>query len=137
MRWKEFLSANMEGTLKSVSVFLLLYKNGKRAAFELREVLGIVAGRTSSLTLRTTQGQEVMGMAIALMPGDKRIPVVQRLLQEQNDAENVFVCARAAFQAYIKMLPHIAVPSVASKEDAVEKESFFLDELRSIGIERD
>ena len=122
--------------MKSVSVFLLLYIKGKRAAFELREVLGIVAGRTSSPTLRTMQGQEVMGTAIALMPGDRRIPVVQKLLQEQSDAENVFVRARDALQVYLKELPHIAVPAVTSKEDAVDKEPLFLDELRNIFLLR-
>ena len=124
--------------VKCVSIFMMYDVPGKPSVFELRGVLGIVAGRSYSRALRTTQGQvEMSSNLIGLLPGDRRISVVKKLVREHNDAVAVFVRTENALQTYLKELPHVAVPSAVSKEDAIDKELLFLEVLRNIPVERD
>lgn len=105
--------------------------------FELREVLGVVAGRSYTQTVRTAQGQVVTHHIVGLRPSDARIAWVQEVLGARNKAEAVFVQARSAWDACVKALPFVEVPNVLSREDALDKEPAFLEALRNIPIERD
>ena len=118
-----------------VSVWLYTHE-GISHKGEVVEVRGIVAGKLYPRKIRTSKGQALATRAsdgvIVLHPDDSRIPVIEQLFAQCEDARKVLAQSEDAVSVMLHGLPTIFVPEVRTKEDALQEEPVFLAQLRAL-----
>lgn len=104
---------------------------------QLLSILGVVAGRSHTPTLRTSVGHVDADSIRFLADGDSRIVQTCLFAERQNTARVLYHEAVKAYKSWYNDLPKIIVPLCASREDAFDKEPVFLEALRNLPVERD
>ena len=131
----ERLRTQERAHMMPVSIWLYMQEGGVHKG-EVVEVRGIVAGKLYPRKIRTSKGQAPATGAsicvVVLHPEDSRIPVIERLFAQCEDAQQVLAQSEHAVREMLHGLPTIVVPLVQTKEDALNEEPMFLAQLRAL-----
>lgn len=117
-------------------ICLIRERHGQSYRLWRGEITGILAGRTYSRGVTGMQkGQKVRleeGRLYCLRNDDSRLPLIERMIAELAATAKTLETQKQALHTLQLSLPCIDVPASHSKEEALDKEPDFLQQLRSI-----
>src|SRR5712691_1505599 len=116
---------------KPVTVYLFQWMN-QATTLEKIDVTGIVPRRYIPV-LKTNKGQKEINRRDRFIPvHDSRIPQLQDLVDTHNRAVDAWNIATKALETYVDALAFVTVTKNDSKEEALDKEPGFLEQLRTL-----